>query len=145
MNGEHASYVAGLAEGMRSLMRRLRQVLLDEMEDLAVNRLDNLEEYARQKDLLLLDLSRLAATAPDEAALVAHLREELAELKVLLDENAAVIARQLEAAREFTGFVEDTIRRHTTDGTYSRKAMRAHTSVRTAGALGQAARAYGQW
>ena len=144
MNAHETSFVAGLAEGMRSLVRRLHQVLSEEMKDLAANRLDNLEDYARQKDLLLLDLSRLAATAPDEAALARHLQAELAELKALLDENAAMIARQLEAAREFTGFVEDTIRRHTTDGTYSRKAMRTRSAAGNDGAARRAARAYGQ-
>jgi hypothetical protein len=140
----------GLESSLRGLVLRLLELLEREGGDLRAGRLEALEEHARQKDLLLVDLARLSALVRDPSALSPALREDMKRLRAALDENRALIARHLKAAREFAAFVEDTIRRRSTDGTYSRRAVRgsAGRAGGDGGEQGAAARvkkAYGKW
>ena len=136
-----------VTESLRALIDRLTALLQRECEDLRANRLEGLEEYARQKDLLLLDITRLLSAAPAPQAVAPRLAQELDALRRALHHNRDLIARHLDAAREFAGFVEDAIRRERADGTYSRRAA----APRDAAAEGRAGppprvkKAYGKW
>lgn len=111
-------------ESLRDLLGRLHAVLREEEEHLRRNDLSMLEEHARQKDMLLLDISRFIPRAQGSPELQQVLARELDELRTALDENREALARQLAAARDFGAFLEDCIRRHASDGTYSRRRKR---------------------
>ena len=105
------------AETLLALARRLRAVLEEETAALRGHDLSRLEEHARQKDKLMLDISRL----PRMAAAEGVARGELEALGEALARNAAALKLHMDATAEFAEFVEDTIRRRQTDGTYSRR------------------------
>ncbi len=111
-------------ESLRELLGRLHAVLREEHEYLSRNDLSMLEEHARQKDMLLLDISRFIPRARALPELQALLARELEGLHAALEENREVLSRQLAAARDFGAFLEDCIRRHASDGTYSRRRKR---------------------
>ncbi len=111
-------------ESLRELLGRLHAVLRDEEEHLRRNDLSMLEEHARQKDMLLLDISRFIPRAQAVPELQQVLSRELDDLRAALEENREALARQLAAARDFGAFLEDCIRRHASDGTYSRRRKR---------------------
>ena len=115
---------AGLPETFVKLLSRLVEVLERENADLRNNDLSMFPEYVRQKDLLLLDLSRLFRMHGDSPQLRALLDDELRRVKETLAENARLLELHLGAAREFASFLEDSIRRHRSDGTYSRNVAR---------------------
>ena len=115
---------AGLPETFVKLLTRLVEVLERENADLRNNDLSMFPEYVRQKDLLLLDLSRLSRMHGDSPQLRALLDDELRRVKETLAENARLLELHLGAAREFASFLEDSIRRHRSDGTYSRTVAR---------------------
>ncbi len=121
---------AQMIQGLLALVRRLHAVLEAESEDLRSNRLAHLEEHARQKDKLMLDLSRLPRCAPLQGAEAEAVRHELARLEAALARNSALLKLHMEATGEFAEFLEDTIRRRQTDGTYTRR---------------RAAAGYGKW
>ena len=146
----------GLEAALEGIAERLLDLLAQECRDLKANRLEALDDYARQKDLLLVDLARLSRLVGDPAGLPAQVRARLAEVKAGLEENRRLLARHLEASREFAAFIEDAIRRRSTDGTYSRKAVRpagagAGNGDDAAGGaagdprLARARKAYGRW
>ena len=111
-------------DSLRELLGRLHAVLREEEEYLRHNDLSMLEEHARQKDMLLLDISRFIPRAQGSPELQQVLARELDDLRAALDENREALARQLAAARDFGAFLEDCIRRHASDGTYSRRRRR---------------------
>jgi hypothetical protein len=111
-------------ESLRDLLGRLHAVLREEHECLRRNDLSMLEEHARQKDMLLLDISRFIPRAQALPELQSLLARELEDLHAALEENREALARQLAAARDFSAFLEDCIRRHASDGTYSRRRRR---------------------
>ncbi len=147
----------GLETALESVATRLLDLLARECRDLKANRLEALDDHARQKDLLLVDLARLSRLMGDPAALPEPVRARLAEVKAALEENRRLLARHLEASREFAAFIEDAIRRRRTDGTYTRKAVRpaAAGGGEAADAAGNGAdrdprlararKAYGKW
>jgi len=113
-----------LAAALSGLLARLAGVLERENADLRGNDLSRFAEHARQKDLLHLDIARLAHSIKDDAGhdqTVA--RQELERVKGLLAENARLLDVHLGATREFAGYVEDAIRNSASDGTYTRDGL----------------------
>ncbi len=108
------------------LLSRLMVVLEQENADLRDNNLARFADYVRQKDLLLLDLSRLERMHADSGQMRDMLEKELSGVKEALAENARLLELHLEATREFAGFLEESIRRHRSDGTYSRNLARGY-------------------
>ncbi len=148
--------VQGLEVALEGVATRLLEILEQECRDLRANRLEALEDHARQKDLLLVDLARLSRLVGHPAGLPATVRARLTQVKASLEENRRLLAWHLEASREFATFIEDAIRRRRTDGTYSRKAVRpvgtggGHGADAADGAegnagLARARKAYGTW
>jgi len=113
----HASAVLGTVFG--DVLRRLEELVDRESEDLEANDLSGLEEYSRKKDRLLLDLNRSFSQNGDLEN-SEELLERVRRLQEKLARNRMVLERQLSAAQEFSGFLQQAIRRHETDGTYSR-------------------------
>ncbi len=132
MHGAATEARAAAVSALREMTARLTELLETERRELEANDLSRLDEHSRAKDRMLLDLSRFLARHEEAGDLSPAEREAagLPRLKEALAANADILERHLAAAREFSGFIEDSIRRHRTDGTYSRK-----------GVMG----GYGQW
>jgi len=112
---------AGLRDSFRAMLDRLEDILKREIEDLRQNEYSRFAEYTRQKDLLLLDISRLTAGMGDDPDWRGEMADDLKRLRNVLEENSAVINLYLDTAREFADSIEDIIRRNSSDGTYTRK------------------------
>ena len=110
---------------LRGLLERLVDVLERETADLRGNTHDRFAEYIRQKDLLLLDISRLQEQAFGQGGSPSGLDEIMHRLRAALHDNSEALKLHLETAREFAGSLEDIIRRHQSDGTYGRGGGRA--------------------
>jgi flagellar biosynthesis/type III secretory pathway chaperone len=116
-----ADKTAGLRDSFRAMLDRLEDILKQEIEDLRQNEYSRFAEYTRQKDLLLLDISRLTAGMGKDSDWRSEMANELKRLRNVLEENSAVINLYLATAREFADSIEDIIRRNSSDGTYTRK------------------------
>ncbi len=114
----------GLVAAFERIARRLEDVLERERQDLRRNDHERFAEYARQKDLLHMDILRLSETFGPRWPHHQALRETMERLKASLDENARLLELHMKAAGEIAGYLEDTMRRMHSDGTYSRSAGR---------------------
>jgi len=109
-----------------SLLVRLLDVLERENADLRNNDLSRFSEYVRQKDVLLVDLYRAEKALGRAAGAPGAPAEKLREVQQALRENARLLDLHLGAAREFAGFLEESIRRRQSDGTYTRNPTRGY-------------------
>ena len=75
-------------------------------------------ELTRQKLQLLMQLNR-AVQAPAQAGLPQPIEEKLRQAKRMLDENAAMLKRRMDAIREIAALISREIRDAESDGTYS--------------------------
>ena len=109
-----------LCDALRGLIIRLEDVLECETADLRRNDYSRFAEYTRQKDLLLLDISRLEERFTQDRKHGAALEDDMRRLRAALEKNGEALKLYLATAREFAGSIEDIIRRHQSDGTYTR-------------------------
>jgi flagellar biosynthesis/type III secretory pathway chaperone len=110
---------AGAVATARLVLERLRVVLEEESSALATRRLPSHEIFTERKNQLLRDLlvaQRNCTTRPAVKAL-APLTQAL---RPLLARNQQLLKAHIDAVREVSAIIVDSIRESESDGTYSR-------------------------
>ena len=100
------------------IIDRLEELIEAETAALRSRTKIDLKEFNHRKSHGLLELSR-AMRQREGAILDAAIRARLAGLRAKLETNRAVLKMHLEAVREISSIVSDTIRNAESDGTYS--------------------------
>ena len=103
-------------------IQRLEEVVEQETAALRTRATIDLREFNNRKSQGLLDLNK-ALRVIDNAAADRGVAARLAQLRAKLDVNRAVLKMHLEAVREISTIVADTIRDADSDGTYSQSIM----------------------
>jgi hypothetical protein len=98
-------------------IRRLEQVLDEETAALRTRTAIDLREFNNRKSQGLLDFNKALRVLDDTAD--RRLGARLAGLREKLDVNRAALKMHLDAVREISTIVADTIRNADSDGTYS--------------------------
>jgi hypothetical protein len=103
-------------------IQRLEEVVEQETAALRTRAAIDLREFNNRKSQGLLDLNK-ALRVMDNAAADSGVTARLAQLRAKLEVNRAVLKMHLEAVREISTIVADTIRDADSDGTYSQSIM----------------------
>lgn len=114
---------SGARRALGQVFSRLEAILDAEREALEQGQMSGLDEITRRKSQCLLDLTRLSRALDVEAlatgASEAALREELVRVRAKLADSEALLKRYVDAAREVTSLVADSLRASESDGTYA--------------------------
>jgi hypothetical protein len=103
---------------LEKVIERLEEVVEAETAALRSRAKVDLKDFNHRKSHGLLELSR-AMRQHGGAVLDETIRVRLNRLKARLESNRAVLKLHLEAVREISSIVADTIRNAESDGTYS--------------------------
>jgi flagellar biosynthesis/type III secretory pathway chaperone len=114
-----AARLADAASPLDRAIQRLEEVVDQETAALRTRAAIDLREFNNRKSQGLLDLNK-ALRVIDNLAADRGVAARLAQLRAKLDTNRAVLKMHLEAVREISTIVADTIRNADSDGTYSR-------------------------
>ncbi len=104
------------------VIQRLEEVVDQETAALRTRAAVDLREFNNRKSQGLLDLNK-ALRVIDNVAADSGVAARLSQLRAKLDVNRAVLQMHLEAVREISTIVADTIRDADSDGTYSQSIM----------------------
>jgi len=107
----------GAARAMWSVLDHLEQVLDHETSQLMSMRAGDFSRLNETKSRLLLDASRAARALRDEVSDV-RLQARLQTLRLKLEQNRVAIGMHLEAVREITAVMTNTLIDADSDGTY---------------------------
>jgi len=99
-------------------IQRLEEIVDQETAALRTRATIDLKEFNNRKSQGLLDLNK-ALRVIDNVAADRGIATRLGQLRAKLDINRAVLKMHLEAVREISTIVADTIRDADSDGTYS--------------------------
>ena len=113
-----ARLAPGDRQGIEKVLDGLIAVLAQERAALEDTTNTQFGELTRQKLQLLMQLNR-AAQMPASAMMPAPLEEKLKLARRMLDENAAMLKRRMDAIREISALISKEIRDVESDGTYS--------------------------
>lgn len=105
------------------IVKRLRDTVAAENEDIAKGRRVAYETYSLRKNQALLELNRLAS-ALGGAVAGGALGEALADLVATLEVNRQALGVQLKASAAVTEIIAKAIREGQSDGTYTALAWR---------------------
>lgn len=108
----------GTHKFLEKVIERLEDLIDAETAALRSRTKIDLKDFNNRKSLGLLELSR-AMRQCDGAPLNEAIRLRLSGLRAKLETNQAVLKMHLEAVREISSIVADTIRNAESDGTYS--------------------------
>lgn len=106
------------ASPLDRVIQRLEEVVDQETAALRARTPIDLREFNNRKSQGLLDLNKTLRVIGNVAA-DGGIAARLARLRAKLDTNRAVLKLHLEAVREISTIVADTIRNADSDGTYS--------------------------
>jgi hypothetical protein len=119
----HAGSNRGTIESALSVIKRLRQTIAAENEDIGRRGPVDYQAYNLRKSHGLLELNRLVpALAGIRGSL--PLQEALADLSAILENNRKMLRVQLSAAETVSNIIARAIRDSQSDGTYSALAWR---------------------
>lgn len=114
-----ASHVASVERlGVEKVLDGLIAVLDQERTALKDAERTQFGDLTRQKLQLLVQLNRAVQT-PGTAVLPQAIEEKLRRARRMLDENAAMLKRRMDAIREIAALISKEIRDAESDGTYS--------------------------
>jgi hypothetical protein len=108
---------AALAAVMMTI-DRVEQVIDQETHELRRQKVADLREFNHRKSQGLLELSR-AVRGLGEAARDRRLQGRLAQLRLKIEKNLAVLSMHLAAAQEVSAIIARAIQEAESDGTYS--------------------------
>jgi len=108
---------------LEKTLDRLEDVIDEETAALKSYRATDLRDFNNRKSQALLELSRVARSLGNGPFDV-QLTDRLAVLKSKLDANRGVIKMHLDAVREITLLVSDSIQEAESDGTYTRSSRK---------------------
>ena len=103
---------------VEKVIDRLEEIVEAETQALRNRTRVDLNDFNHRKSQALLELSR-ATRQGDGASLGEPLRARLSGLRARLETNRAVLSLHLEAVREISSIVAETIRQAESDGTYT--------------------------
>ncbi|WP_068316674.1 hypothetical protein [Polycladidibacter hongkongensis] len=102
-----------------AVIDRLETLLEEENEKLLHNEDFDLDHSSFLKGKALLDLERAEKIAIGGGAVPAHTQKRMAELRELIDLNMRLLATQLNAVKDITEKLSQTMRDLDSDGTYA--------------------------
>lgn len=108
----------GERQGIENVLDGLIVLLDQERKALKDMERTQFGDLTRQKLQLLAQLNR-AVKSPGSSSLPLSVAEKLRQARRMLDENAAMLKRRMDAIREISAMISREIRDAESDGTYS--------------------------
>lgn len=105
----------------RMVLERLSRLLDEESAALAGRTVERHVPYTERKNQLLRELMAAQKNCTSPAALAA-LKDQATKVREALGRNKRLLAAHIEAVREVSAIIVDSIRQSESDGTYSRYA-----------------------
>jgi len=111
---------SNLAATTLAVVDRLKQAVREEIDAIRKRARVDYESFSARKATGLLELNRLAPALAKHMG-NATLREALADLNRLLEEDRRTLAIQLKASKTIADVIAQEVRKGQSDGTYSRR------------------------
>ena len=124
MSAETHTTGTGASHMLLACVRRLEEVLDQEIEALNEHRNAELPDCNRRKSRALLELTRIARTVPSDAV-DAGLRSGIAGLRAKLVRNRDLLQIHINAVREVADLLARVMAEQDSDGTYVSRPGRA--------------------